>query len=817
MSATLVHAAPAMPAAVSPEAWLDEPRQLARFTRWHEGATGARAESALRLSGLHCALCGQRIEQALRHVDGVESVVVQAASSRASVVWDPSRTRAAALVEAVQAAGYGAEPDTAAGARALRRAESRQAMWRLFVASFCAMQVMMLAAPAYVAGPGGIEPDLKRLLDWGAWVMTLPVLLFSAAPFFRGAWAALRERRVGMDVTVALGLAVGFVASSVAMVDPTGPLGADLWFDSLSMFVALLLGARWLELRARHRAAASFEGALDALPETAERLRSDGSGERVGIAQLRPGDRVRVAAGQGFPADGCLIEGSTAADESLLTGESRPQRKACGDAVAAASVNLDAPVVMRVERAGPGTRHDAIVELMREAQSQRPASARWAERWAAPFLVTVLVLAAGAAIAWSFIDPSRAVGVAVAVLIVTCPCALSLATPSALLVAADALARRGVLLRRLDALEAMARCTAVFVDKTGTLTEDRLRFAAAELLPLRRESVRSAQARGAAARADERDALIDRAAALAAWSRHPVARALAEAYPGGRFGWQNVQELPGLGLEAEDGFGGLWRLGRPDWVGAQHGEPSPAAPARATGHVDVDKDDLPSCDPPSQIAGWGDTEAPAAHGPEEDRAADASGLLATFGPVGLPRLRLVFDEALRPGAVDALDRLAERGLKLALLSGDAPARVAHLARALPFDAVHGGVDPAGKLAALRAAQAGGATVAMLGDGLNDAPVLAQADVSIALGAGALLARSQADAVLLADRIEGVAALHAMSVRCMRVVRQNIAWAAAYNLACVPLALAGLLPPWAAGLGMAASSLVVAGNALRLAR
>jgi len=753
-------------------AWLDQPEQLARYTRWRRDDAGRRqAESALRLSGLHCAMCAQKVERALVAVDGVASARVQAANARASVVWDPRRTRASLLVAAVRAAGYDAVPDTAASARELRRAESRQALWRLFVAAFCAMQVMMLATPAYVAGPAGIEPDLKRLLDWGSWVMTLPVLLFSAAPFFRGAWASLRARRIGMDVPVALGLAVGFVASSVAMVDPRGPLGADLWFDSLTMFVALLLGARWLELGVRHRAAAAFEGALDALPESADRLRDDGGIDRVGIAHLRPGDRVRVAAGQGFPADGHLLEGTTAADEALLTGESRPQRKAVGDAVVAGSLNVDAPVLMRVDRVGAGTRHHAIVELMREAQSQRPSSARWAERWAAPFLVVVLVLAALSAAVWSLIDPTRAVGVAVAVLIVTCPCALSLATPSALLVAADALARRGVLLRRLDALEAMARCTRVFVDKTGTLTEDRLRLADAQWLSPQHAAPGGVEA---AVLADGRDALLDRAAALAAWSRHPVSRALADARPDARYAWQAVREQPGLGLEADDGHGDRWRLGRPDWVA------------------------------------------------DEERSADAdasdeAGLVATFGPVGRPRLRLVFDEALRADAVEALHTLAGRGLRLSLLSGDAPERVERLARSLPFDEVRGGVDPAGKLAALRQAQAAGEAVTMLGDGLNDAPVLAQADVSVAMGAGALLARSQADAVLLSDRIEGVARLQAMSLRCMRVVRQNIAWAAAYNLLCVPLAVVGALPPWAAGLGMAASSLVVVGNALRLAR
>ncbi|WP_295644706.1 cation-translocating P-type ATPase [uncultured Methylibium sp.] len=747
-------------------AWLDEAGQTARFTRWQCAPDGRReAESSLRLSGLDCAACALPIEQALRAVDGVLEASVDAAGLRATVRWDPARTAPSALVAAVRRAGFEAGPDTAAGARALRQAESRQALWRLFVAAFCAMQVMMLATPAYVAGPDGIAPDLKRLLDWGSWVMTLPVLLFSAAPFFRGALGALAQRRLAMELPVALGLAVGFVASSAAAIDPRGPFGPAVYFDSLTMFVAFLLAARWLELRVRHRAAATLEDALGALPETADRLMEDGRIERVALARLQPGDRLRVAVGAGFPADGVLIDGATSADESLLSGESRPQPKAPGDALLAGSVNLAAPATMRVEHCGADTRYEAIVALMREAQAQRPAAARWADRWAGPFLWVVLLLAAGAAAAWSVVDPARAVWVAVSVLIVTCPCALSLATPAALLVATDALARRGVLLRRPEALETVARCTRLFVDKTGTLTEDRLRLAAVQRLGGGREL--------------DRDALLAHAAGLAAWSRHPLSRALADARGSATTdapdanAWRAVREQPGAGLEALGAEGRAWRLGSARWVGgvAEAGPDTVAAPGPAL---------------------W-------------------------FGPSGRALARFDFEEALRPGAAAALRRLADDGLRASLLSGDAPARVERLAARLPLDAATGGADPAAKLAALAAAQARGEVVAMLGDGINDAPVLARADVSLAMGSGALLARAQADAVLLRDRLDDVAALRTLSRRTLRVIRQNIAWAAAYNLACVPLALAGLLPPWAAGLGMAASSLAVVGNAVRLAR
>ena len=737
---------------------LDDSLEVARHTRWYTARDGKRfAETALQLSGMHCGACAGVIEQSLLALDGVVETSVSAATQRAHVRWDPSRTSVSALVVAIRHAGYDAALDAAAPARALRQTEQRAALWRLFVAGFCMMQVMMLATPSYVAGSGELTPDLMRLLNWGSWVLTLPVIWWSAAPFFKGAWRSLRSRRMGMDVPVALGIAVTFVASSGATFDPGGLFGHEVYFDSLTMFVSFLLGGRYLEMRARHRACETLEAALSGMPQVAQRLCADGSFEWVPIDRLVPGDRVHVAAGEGFPADGQLLTGSTQADEAMLTGESRPVTKEPGDALVGGSINLAAPVAMRVERVGADTRYQCIVALMRDALTQRPAMTRAADRWAMPFLWSVLVLAAGAAAVWSVIEPSRAVWVAVSVLIVTCPCALSLAAPSALIAAARGLARRGVLLQRLDALEALARVRQVFIDKTGTLTEQRPQLIAISRL--------SESAQGDAQ-------LVRRAAALASWSAHPLSQALLAAEPVGgpvdASAWSRVTEQAGRGLAARDAQGCEWRLGSAPWVGG-------------VASVDADGPQL-----------W-------------------------FGPTGRAVLRFDFDERLRDDACAAIDSLRGRGIRTVLLSGDSVARVARMAPRLRMTEARGSATPEDKLAAVRAAQAAGATVAMVGDGVNDAPVLAQADVSFAMGQGAVIARSHADVIVLSNRLAGVTAAFDLACRARAVVHQNLAWAALYNLSCIPLALIGWLPPWAAGLGMALSSLLVIGNSLRLAR
>ncbi|NRF70960.1 cation-translocating P-type ATPase [Aquincola sp. S2] len=739
-------------------AW-DDPTQLARFTRWSGADAARRADSTLLIDGMVCAACSVLIEDALKRLPGVESADVNPATRRAQLRWDPARTRASALVAAIEGAGdYRALPAHALDAETARRREWRAMLWRLFVAGFCMMQVMMYATPAYVAGPEGISPDIARLLQWASWLLSIPVLLFSAAPFLRGAINQLTRRRIGMDVPVALGIVVTFAASTAAAFDPGGVLGSEVYFDSLTMFVFFLLAGRALELRARHASVGQLEDLMARLPETVERIAPDGRGEMIALTALVHGDTVRVRPGQAFPGDGPLVDGSTLVDEALLTGESTPLRRNAGDGLLAGSFNVSAPVLQRLQTLGEDTRYARIVALMARAAADRPPLARAADRIALPFLWGVLLLACGGALAWWWIDPARSVWVAVSVLIVTCPCALSLATPSALLTAAGTLARRGVLVQRLAALEALARADLIVFDKTGTLTEDRI--ALKQVLP---------------APGWRADTALQAALTLANGSLHPVSRAIVDA--ANRDGIEpsplsDQHETAGQGVQGRDARGRCWRLGAQAFAG--------------TGASADDDDD-------------------------DDHGA------AWLSVDGEAVARLQFEERLRPDARAALERLHADGVRTMLLSGDRPAAAQRVASALGVREVHAGASPEDKLRIVAAAQGQGHRVAMVGDGINDGPVLARADVSLAMGQGAPLARAQADFTLLRGSLVDLVATRALAQRTLRVLRQNLGWAAAYNAVCVPLALAGWLPPWAAGLGMACSSLSVVLNAQRLRR
>jgi P-type Cu2+ transporter len=725
----------------------DDPDEQARFTR--VTADRERSRSALLLDGIDCAACTFDVERALAALDGVASVAVDAVTGRAQVEWYPARVRLSSIARSIHDAGYRAYPALDPDAERLRGQRRRAALWRLFVAGFCMMQLMMYAAPGYLAG-GTLGDDVDRLLKWASWVLCMPVVVFAAAPFLLGAARDLGRGRLGMDVPVALGIVVTFVASSAATFDPAGPLGAETYFDSLAMFVFLLLGARYLESRARDASASALEDLVRAMPETAQVVRADGTLETVPARRLARGDRVRVYPGEAFPADGRLLSGTTQVDESLLTGEARALDRGVGDAVIAGSFDLGSPVEMEVERTADDTRWAAIVALMQQAACSRRDVPRSVDRLARYFVLGVVLTALLAGAAWWAIEPARAVGVAVAVLIVTCPCALTLATPATLLAAAGSLARRGVLVRDLDAIERFARTTLAVFDKTGTLTEERLALARVECM-------------GEHARAT----LLTYAATLAASSRHPIAMALADQHAG-RIGMSGIRERPGLGLEGFDGQGRHWKLGRADFAVA-------------------------------------------------DAVPDTGTTCAWLSVDGIEAARFHFEARLRADAREAIAALVADDVEVAMLSGDDVRATRAVAERLGISAVHARASPEDKLAFVARAQASGATVAMIGDGVNDGPAIARADVSVAMGRRAPLVCARADFTLPGARVMDMVEARRTAVRALAVLRQNLAWATLYNATCIPAALLGWLPPWLAGIGMATSSLLVVANAARLAQ
>ncbi len=759
-----------LPAGLPPDLrLLDDTQEWSAFSQPLPGAA-ARWESSVVIEGMRCAACALAVEDALRAVPGVLQAEVSAGSQRARVRWAADQVLPSRWMQAVQAAGYRALPANDTLARARRLAESRKALWRLLVAALCMMQVMMYAYPAYVAAPGDLSAEMAQLLRWASWVLTLPVLLFSCGPFFSAALRDLSQRRISMDLPVALGMLITFVVSSAGTFEPTGIFGREVYFDSLTMFVFFLLFGRWLELRLRDRTAGALEALMNRLPDSVARRTAQGVFERVPVRRLRPGDVIQVLPGEAFAADGELLLGDTRVDEALLTGESYPVLRTPGASVIAGSHNLLAAVQVRVTQVGADTRFARIVALMDSASASRPRLARLADRLARPFLLAVLLAAALACAYWWPQDPGHALMVAVAVLVVTCPCALSLATPAAMLAAAGALARRGVLVRRLDAFEALAGVDTVIFDKTGTLTRDGLVLVATQVRP----GISSTQA-------------LAQAAALAQHSLHPVSRALVAAAIPTDPNTHTSQTEP---------------ANSPVWLAFGATETVGGGVAARVGESPDGRDATPLR---LGSAAFCQLTQPAT-GRRQVFLADAQGWLATFE----------LQEDLRPEARATVQALQAAGVRVQLLSGDRPEVVARVAEAVGIRAYTGGCTPQDKLAVLRQAQQAGHRVAMVGDGLNDGPVLAGAQVSFAFGQAVPLAQARADFVVPGGQLGAVAQAMLLARRTMRIVKQNLAWAALYNAVCVPLAVSGHLSAWAAGLGMAASSLLVVLNALRLA-
>ena len=777
------------------------------------GATPAlEAEALLAVEGMHCAACVQLIDLRVGALRGVIAVEASLATHRVRVRWAVAQAGLQDIMAALARAGYRAWPVLAHGTRAAndgapalaQRRAQRSALWRLFVGGFSMMQVMMYAFPAYLALDGEMSADIDTLLKIASFVLTVPVLGFSAAPLYRGAWRDLRAHRICMDVPVVAGLSVTFLASTWSTFIAPGPV----YYDSVSMFVFFLLGARYLEALARERASGAIDALASAQPATALRFdtwqcglfpaasdaassstlpaasptatltaspatSSAQAARQVAAESLRAGDHVLVQIGASVPADGVVVQGASLNDEALLTGESRPLTRSIGDAVTGGAINLTAPLVVRVTAAGPDSRASAIMRMMEQAANRKPALLQLAERHAGPFLAAIMALALIAALAWWQIEPARALWVAVAVLIVTCPCALSLAAPAAQAAAIGNLARHGVLVTQGHALETLARANHFVFDKTGTLTTGRMQLIDTVVL-----GDREGRTLG------EVD-LLRLAGRLEAQAVHPVAQALAMAaaplmaagrqHPGTNDPQlTDVIETPGAGIEARLN-GRRVRIGSSAFAAELHGQPFPDQTASRLGaHTLV-------------------------------ALADEAGWLGAFA----------LGDGIRAGAQGMVAALREAGCRVTMLTGDNLNAARRVAAAVGIDDIQAAMTPAQKTESVAELQRAGTIIAMVGDGVNDAPVLAQAHISIAMGSGAPLAQTRSDMVLMSTRPADL--VHALRVarRSVAVVRQNIVWAAAYNLVAIPLAVAGVLKPWMAGLGMAMSSLIVVGNSMRL--
>lgn len=725
--------APAIESGAAPSDW-----DAVAFLAEHAVTRGDRRSITLVVEGIRCAACAWLIERALSREPGIAEVSVNAATARMSLCWHPDRTTLSQPIALLARLGYRVHRLARDDARVIAT-ERRVSLKRLALAGLGAMQAMMLSEALYF-GADGLDLATRDFFRWITFMVATPVVFYSGWPFLRGAWRGLVLRRPGMDLLVGISVLLAWGASVVETVRG----GSAVYFDAAVMFVFFLLAARHLEQEARRRATAALDVLARAQPDLALRVDARGAESLVAVATLVPGDRVRVRAGEAVPADGVLLDAASELDESFVTGESRPIAHAPGELVLAGGIVLARPLTLRVTRRAGESTVARLAELAARAQARRPRAARAADEVAAVFVVAMLCVALLVGVAWWWLEPARALPTVLAVLAVTCPCALALAVPAALAAAQARLAREGALVLDVDAVETLARVDTVLLDKTGTLTSGAPRLALIEVTS-----------------GSRCEALAD-AAALERGTSHPLAAAFAP-FDDGRV-VETVAVMPGSGIEGRV-VGRLRRIGT-------------RAFATGGGHDDAGI--------------W---------------LGDGSQAIARF----------TCEDSLRSGARDAIAALTATGRALEMLSGDAAPRVESLARSLGIERWAARCTPVAKLERVVELQSAGRCVAMVGDGINDAAVLAGADVAIAVADGAALAHASASVVLAGEDLRRLPAIFAVARRTRRVIRQNLGWAIAYNGLALPLAASGFVAPWLAALGMSLSSLVVTLNALRLAR
>ncbi|UWF51173.1 heavy metal translocating P-type ATPase [Pseudomonas sp. N3-W] len=711
----------------------------------HEGEL---AETTLLMEGISCAACGWLIEKHLRGLPAVAEARLNLSNHRLHVRWADAQLPLSQVLSELRHIGYAAHPYQADRASEQLASENRLALRQLGVAGLLWFQAMMATMATWPEFNIDLSPELHTILRWVAMFLTTPIVFYSCAPFFRGALRDLRTRHLTMDVSVSLAIGSAYLAGIWTAVTGVG----ELYFDAVGMFALFLLAGRYLERRARERTAAATAQLVNLLPASCLRLSGDGQSERILLTELRVGDQVLVHPGAILPADGKILDGQSSIDESLLTGEYLPQPRTLGDAVTAGTLNVEGALTVEVLALGQDTRLSAIVRLLDRAQAEKPRLAEIADRAAQWFLLLSLIAAAAIGLLWWELDSSRAFWIVLAMLVATCPCALSLATPTALTAATGTLHKLGLLLTRGHVLEGLNQIDTVIFDKTGTLTEGRLTLRL--IRPL--GELNSDQCLGLAAALENR-------------SEHPIARAFGRAPVAA----EDVHSTPGLGLEGLVGEQRL-RIGQPGFVCELSGATLPPIPQDA-----------------GQWLLLGDQNGP----------------LAWF----------VLDDRLRADAPALLAACKARGWRTLLLSGDSSPMVASVAAELGIDEARGGLRPDDKLQVLQQLHKQGRKVLMLGDGVNDVPVLAAADISVAMGSATDLAKTSADAVLLSNRLDALVQAFTLARRTRRVIIENLLWAGLYNGLMLPFAALGWITPIWAAVGMSISSLTVVLNALRLTR
>ena len=743
------------PLALDADDWkaLDDIKEWSYFSQSTDKES-TRWESHIVIEGMHCAACAFKVENALKPLSGIIEVSVNATSGHAKVVWQSNLITPSLWASSIYKVGYQAFPASDFLHQDERKKTQRQALWRLLVAGLCMMQVMMFSVPTYMAIPGEMTSNMRGLMEWASWVITLPVILFSCGPFFKSAVNDLKTKQISMDMPVSLGILIMFIVSTAATFDPSGLLGKEVYFDSLTMFVFFLLTGRWIELKMRDKTAGALDVLMRRMPRMVNRVNVNGTIEKISVSLLKIGDVLEVKPGEAFPADGKIIFGATNADEALLTGESAAIRKSLDAKIIAGSFNLTNPIRMQVELIGQETRYAKIVRLMEKASTDKPRLALMADRIAKHFLLVVILLAFGVGIYFWQFDHAKAILAAVAVLIVTCPCALSLATPAAMLSMSGFLAKQGILVQRMQALEALTQVNTIVFDKTGTLTNDQIFI----------EKIVTNN------RMTEKEALTI-AASLSSSSLHPVSKAFMHAsQPDHTLKIEKIEEVSGGGLLATTSLG-HFKLGSLAFCGLTGDEFHHLKEEQLQVHLMCDKN-------------W----------------------VASF----------MMTESIKEYALQSIEALKQQHLNIEILSGDKLSSVKRVADQLSIKNIKGQCSPEDKLKHIQLLQSQDSKVLMVGDGLNDGPVLAFAHASIALGQGAPLSQAQSDFIILKGELHLIPKLIEQAKRTMKIIKQNLLWAALYNLICIPLAVMGFLPAWLAGLGMALSSLFVILNASRLA-